>query len=243
MQSVSIIIPTYNEEACLAQVLDSLKQLDPKPFEIILVDGGSNDATLAIASQYRLKILHSLKLGRAAQMHLGARQASGEVLCFLHADTFPPKDLIAVVSDTLAQESVALAGFRSVMKGLSEQQVTTLHNRIKTYYAPFIYNPYRTLFKGLRLLFGDQLLFCRKPDYLTSGGFNAEMMIMEEADLCVKMNRLGRIKQIPQKVYSSDRRVVKWGVLKSNAIFILIASLWALGFSNQRLAKFYGNIR
>lgn len=243
MQKVSIIIPTYNEEACLGELIESLNKLDPKPYEIIIVDGGSTDGTLDIIQSYSLEVIRSLKLGRAAQMHAGAIQATGDILCFLHADTFAPNDLVRIVQSTLADDAVALAGFRSVMTGTCNQNLTTAHNRIKTYYAPFIYSPYRTLFKGLRLLFGDQLIFCRKADYMASGGFNPSMMIMEEADLCIKMNRLGSIKQIGQKVYSSDRRVAKWGVMKANFIFIAIVSLWALGMSDKRLAKFYGNIR
>lgn len=240
---VSIIIPTYNEETCIRSLFDSLENLSPNPYEVIVVDGGSSDKTLSIVEEYGTHLIQSKKQGRAAQMHLGALEAKGDILCFLHADTFAPNDLVSVVQSTLEDERIKLAGFRSIMTGTCHQSVTSWHNRIKTYYAPFIYNPYRTVFKGLRLLFGDQLLFCRKADYMASGGFNPEMMILEEADLCIKMNRFGRIQQIDTKVYSSDRRVAKWGVIKSNAIFIAITALWALGVSDKKLARFYGNIR
>lgn len=243
MDKVSIVIPTYNEESCIALMLDSLKQLNPQPYEVIVVDGGSDDGTKEIVESHNIHFIRSSSRGRATQMHMGALKSSGDIICFLHADTMAPIDLVSTVSDTLSDQSVSLAGFRSIMKGTCNQRITTLHNRVKTYYAPFIYNPYRTLFKGLRLLFGDQLLFCRRSDYVKTGGFDPEMMIMEEADLCIKMNRIGRIKQIGQKVYSSDRRVAKWGVIKSNVIFIAIASLWALGVSNKRLARLYGNVR
>ncbi|OEK07497.1 TIGR04283 family arsenosugar biosynthesis glycosyltransferase [Roseivirga misakiensis] len=242
MSTVSIIIPTYNEASCIEATLEHLKELDPAPFEVIVVDGGSSDHTKSIVEAKQYTVIDSPTLGRAAQMDLGVNKASGEILCFLHADTFPPTDLVKTVSETL-NDGVVLAGFRSIMKGTCNQRVTTFHNRIKTYYAPFIYNPYRATFKGLRLLFGDQLMFCKKADYERSGGFNTDMQIMEEADLCIKMNRIGRIKQIDQKVYSSDRRVAKWGVFKSNIIFISIATLWALGVSNKKLARIYTHIR
>jgi rSAM/selenodomain-associated transferase 2 len=243
MAEVAIIIPTYNEELCIGAVLKSLEKLEPQPAEVIVVDGGSEDSTEEIVSAFPVTFLHSPRQGRAAQMHFGALAASGDIICFLHADTFAETDLVQVVRDTLADKTVALAGFRSIMTGTCHQRVTSFHNRIKTYYAPLIYNPYRTLFKGLRLLFGDQLLFCRRADYLSTGGFDTNMLIMEEADLCLKMNRLGRIQQIGEKVYSSDRRVAKWGVVKSNLIFITIASLWALGVPNKKLARFYTHIR
>ena len=242
MSKVSIIIPTYNEESCIEEVLERVERLNPSPFEVLLVDGGSTDCTREKTEGFNLKFLQSPQLGRAAQMHFGALEASGNTLCFLHADTFPPTNLVEIVSQTLAKEDVVLAGFRSVMRGVRNQRFTTFHNRIKTYYAPFIYNPYRTTFKGLRLLFGDQLIFCKKEDYQRSGGFNCEMQIMEEADLCIKMNRLGRIEQINHKVYSSDRRVAKWGAFKANFIFIMIATLWALGVPNKKLARFYTHI-
>ena len=241
MTKVSIIIPTYNEESCLGDVLQSLQRLNPQPFEVIVVDGGSQDATGELVS-YPTKFVESPLLGRAAQMHLGAIEAKGDILCFLHADTFPPDDLITIVENTLQRDEVVLAGFESIMVGTCNQRATTFHNRIKTYYAPFIYNPYKTLFKGLRLLFGDQLMFCTMEDYVNSGGFDPKIM-MEEADLCLKMNKLGRIKQIKQKVHSSDRRVAKWGVVKANLIFIAITALWALGVPNRKLARFYTNIR
>ncbi len=243
MKTVSVIIPAYNEASCIGELLESLRQLDPQPLEFIVVDGGSKDDTQKIVAASQAMLVQAKQLGRAAQMHAGALKAKGDILCFLHADTFPPKDLVQIVRATLTDETIALAGFRSIMTGACNQRMTTMHNRVKTYYAPFIYNPYRTLFKGLRLLFGDQLLFCRTTDYLKAGGFNPEMMIMEEADLCIKMNRLGAVKQIGQKVYSSDRRVARWGAIKSNLIYISIASLWALGVSNKKLAEFYGNVR
>lgn len=224
-------------------MLDSLNKLDPRPHEVIVVDGGSDDKTTSIVQKHNVQLVKSTKRGRAAQMHYGALEAEGDILCFLHADTFAPENVVQIVQETLKRDTIKLAGFRSVMTGTCYQRMTTWHNRVKTYYAPFIYNPYRTVFKGLRLLFGDQLLFCRKSDYLASGGFNPEMMILEEADLCIKMNRIGRIQQIDSHVYSSDRRVAKWGVLKSNIIFVIITSMWALGVSNKRLARFYGNVR
>src|ERR1700736_2717615 len=80
--SVSIIIPTLNEECCLAQTLESVRQL--RPHEIIVVDGGSSDATPCLAS--KADVFLPGPRGRALQMNLGAARARGETLLFLHAD-------------------------------------------------------------------------------------------------------------------------------------------------------------
>jgi rSAM/selenodomain-associated transferase 2 len=243
MVSVSIIIPTLNEAQVLPTLLSYLSALDPAPIEIIISDGGSTDDTLKIAESYKSKIIRSTRKGRAFQMHHGAMEAKGDIICFLHADTFPNKGFLTTVSSTLNDKTIVLGGFRSIMKGDKTRSIISFHNRIKTYYAPFFYHPINTIFHGLRLLFGDQLMFCRKVDYIKSGGFDPELMIMEEADLCLKMHKLGKIVQLKEKVYSSDRRVSHWGSLKAHLIYISIVIAWGLGFSSNRLAKMYGNIR
>lgn len=86
-------------------------------------------------------------------------------------------------------------------------------------------------------------MFCRKKDFWTAGDFNEQITIMEEADLCLRMNRLGRIKQIRHKVESSDRRLAQWGVFKAYFIWVSICVLWALGVSDRFLKRFYEDIR
>ncbi|MFT6827806.1 MAG: rSAM/selenodomain-associated transferase 2 [Roseivirga sp.] len=241
--SVSILIPTLNEALELPKLLAYLEKLDPLPLEIIISDGGSTDDTIEVARRFRVKIISNSGLGRASQLHNAALSAEGEILCFLHADTYPSLGFIRTVETTLRDSRIVLGGFRSVMKGRKTRHLISFHNRIKTYYAPFFFNPYKTVFKGLRLLFGDQLMFCRKTDYLKSVGFNPELSIMEEADLCLKMYQLGKIVQLNEKVYSSDRRVVFWGSIKAHFIYIIIVIAWGFGVSSTRLARIYKDIR
>lgn len=241
--SVSVIIPTLNEEHTLPGVLGRLMELEPQPDEIILVDGGSEDCTTSIASSFNIKVLESSKSGRSAQLHYGAERASGDYLVFLHADTLVPLDMVACVRHTLSEQQVSLGGFVAVMKGNQVREWFTFLNYIKTYLCPLFYRPISFFNRRLKLLFGDQVMFCRRIDYIKSGGFDTELDVMEEADLCLKMSRLGRVKMVHRFVYSSDRRVAKWGFWKANRIYWYIAFGWAFGVKNEKLALLYTKIR
>lgn len=244
MTEVSIVIPTLNEADYLGRTLRCLTLLDPPATQIIVVDGGSTDDTVALAQRAGATIVYSQQAGRALQMNLGAKEAVGQVLCFLHADTLVPDDLIAVVGSTLTDSTVACGGFISVMVGPSTTHWgTALHNSLKTYYAPLIFRPREFFQNGLRLLFGDQVMFCRRKDFLDCGGFDSSLPIMEEADLCLKLAQRGRIRQVNRIVQSSNRRLAQWGVLKANCIYLCIGFLWGFGISAVTLKRFYEDVR
>lgn len=243
---VSIVIPTLNEGRGLARTLRHLTILEPPVKEIIIVDGGSTDDTVTIARSTPLPtpvaILHSKQARRSTQMNLGAKYASGDILCFVHGDTLVPDDLVRMVAATLEDSKIAGGGFISLMTGQTTRWSTSLHNTLKTYYAPLFFRPF-SFFKGLRVLFGDQAIFCRRQDFLDCGGFDSSLSIMEEADLCIRLSRKGRIKQVNRVVFSSDRRVAKWGAIRANFIYLAIGSLWGVGVSDKTLKEFYEDIR
>lgn len=238
---VSIIIPTLNEEKVLERTLRNLTQLNPPPLEIIVVDGGSQDNTQEIAKQVN-KVLVS-PAGRSIQMNLGAQTAKGKILCFIHADTLVPDDLLLLVEKTLADPTIACGGFISLMTGITTRWSFTLNNYLKTYYAPLLFRPHLFFFKGLRILFGDQAMFCRRQDFIDCGGFDPELPILEDADLCLKLLEYGRIYLVDRVIQTSDRRIVKWGFFKAHAIYFYVGILWGLGVSATYLRKFYQDIR
>ncbi len=243
MSRVSIIIPTLNEASCLRRTLRLLSLLAPPAWEVLVVDGGSEDETIAIARSEGAYLLDSQERGRSVQMNRGAEAATGDLLCFLHADTSVPDDLVAVIEQTLADQTVAAGGFISLMVGSQTTRWgVSLHNYLKTYYAPLIFRPH-LFFKGLRLLFGDQVMFCRRSDFWDCGGFDPALPILEEADLCLKLVHRGRIRQVNRIVQSSDRRVAHWGSLKATAIYLYIGCLWGFGVSATYLKQFYKDIR
>ncbi|NQZ61760.1 MAG: glycosyltransferase [Crocosphaera sp.] len=239
-----MITDQFVRNAGLGLTLWSLNLLKPSPMEIIVVDGGSEDDTINIAENYDITLITSPTKGRAFQMNDGAKLAKGDYLCFVHADTLVPHDLVTIIEKTLHNEDIAGGGFISLMKGSKNTRWgTSLHNYLKTYYAPFLFRPYLFFFKGLRLLFGDQVIFCRRSDFWQCGGFDANLPIMEDADLCLRLVAYGRICLLNRVVESSDRRVAKLGSLKANIIYLWIGILWGLGVSADYLKQFYAEIR
>ncbi|MFA6218749.1 MAG: glycosyltransferase [Erythrobacter sp.] len=239
--SVAILVPALDEEAALPALVAHLARLDPAPADILLVDGGSADRTLAIARAAGWRVLPSER-GRAVQVNRGVAETRGELVCVVHADTLPPLDMVAVIEATLADPKTALASFTPMIRGPGKiRWGTTAHNWIKTWYAPLITRPHLFV-RGVRLLFGDHAMFFRKADFLAVGGCTAGDAVMEEADLCVKFARLGRIRMVPRWAVTSDRRIAAWGPLRANWIYFKIGMLWAFGM-RERMARHYPDIR
>ena len=239
--STSIVVPVLDEETALPALVERLASLDPRPAEIVLVDGGSSDATVELAQAAGWRVIASER-GRARQINLGVAEATGDFVCVLHADTLPPADMVAVIEETLADERIALASFTPLIRGPQKTRwFTTAHNWIKTWYAPLITRPHLFL-RGVRLLFGDHAMFFRREDFQRIGGCTSGDAVMEEADLCVKFARLGRIELVPRWVETSDRRIAAWGPLKANWIYFKVGMLWAFGL-RDRMAKHYPDVR
>ena len=243
--TLSVIIPTLDEAKALPATLERLTRLSPQPLEVMVADAGSRDGTVEIAQAAGVCVLENLPKGRAGQMNAGAAATKGDLLCFLHADTALPLDFVDLASDVLADPNTALAGFISVMKGDAQvRRVTSAHNFINTWYAPLFFRPI-SFVRGCRLLFGDQVMICRRADFDAVGGWDPEQTIMEEADLCLRMVRegRGRVRQVPRKVWSSDRRVAEWGFWRANLTYLHVGLRWGFGAKASQLERHYEDVR
>lgn len=238
---VSVVIPMLDEEKALPTLAVALARLDPVPHEILCVDGGSSDGSVALAESYGWRVVASPR-GRGVQINTGVEAATGDAVLVLHADTFPPADAMTVISETLADARVALASFTPVIRGPEKTRWgTTAHNWAKTWYAPLLFRPHLFV-QGVRLLFGDHGMFFRRADFLRAGGCDPRAKVMEEADLCIAMARLGRVRLVPRMIETSDRRIAEWGALKANWIYLKVGFLWATGV-RERLERHYPDVR
>lgn len=242
MISVTILIPALNEEKALPHTIACLAAMNPAPDEILMVDGGSVDDTVKLAIEAGFRTLTSPRRGRGAQINFGVMNALSEVICVLHADTILPPDAITVIRETMADRRAALASFTPRLAGpTGTRWGSTFHNWIKTWYAPLLTRPHLFI-RGVRLLFGDHAMFFRRMHYIEVGGCDERLVVLEEADLCIKLARFGRTRMVPRWAWTSDRRITVWGRWRANWIFFKVGIMWAFG-ARERLADHYPDIR
>lgn len=242
MSKVTILIPTLNEEHALPQTVACILALDPPADEVLLIDGGSEDGTKQLAAEGGLKVLLSPKRGRGAQVNFGVSQATGDIICVLHADSILPLDAVEEIRKAMADPKLTLASFTPRIAGPGGTRWgSTAHNWLKTWYIPLLMRPWLFL-RGVRLLFGDHAMFFRRDQFLAIGGCDEDVVVMEEADLCIKLARFGRTRMIPRWVWTSDRRIAAWGRWRANWIYVKVGMMWAMG-ARKRLADHYPDIR
>ena len=220
--TVSVIIPTWNEERWIAGTVASA--LAAGASEVLVADGGSSDRTAALATEAGARVL-SCAAHRARQMNEAAKAATGDALIFLHADTHLPEGAASLVAGTLADGEVVFGGFRIAFL----EPV----RRLRT--AASMIN-FRT--RTTRCPWGDQAQFIRRDTFLRVGGFR-EIALMEDYDLALRMKREGKTIVLPQSVATSGRRFLSKGVLRTAAINWSIIIRFRLGADPDELARAY----
>ncbi len=224
--AISIIIPTLNEEDVLGKTLSCLQQR--KNCEVIVVDGGSSDTTLALAREAGCKAITSDK-GRARQMNHGASEATGKVLLFLHADTLLPDDFPMLILGAINRPNVAAGAFSLAIDSPSKSLAAIA--RLANLRSRFLHLPY-----------GDQALFTHRQMFYAIGGF-PEMEIMEDFVFMRKMKRKGKIFILPERATTSPRRWRNMGIVRTTLINQLIVCGYGLGIPPAILSKWYRGMR
>lgn len=219
-ESISIIIPTLNEETHLPFLLEHLKR--GCPHEIIIADGGSRDRTLEIAEIAGARIVHAAK-GRAAQMNLGAATATGEFLLFLHADTLPPSDYPAVIRTILQTPGTSAGAFRFALSG--ELPTASLIERCVNLRCRLFQTPY-----------GDQGLFLRRRIFRQVGRF-PDWPVLEDLHLVRMLRRLGRVRTADEAARTSPRRWQQGGTVLTFLRHQLMLAAYHLGVPARHIAK------
>ena len=239
---IAVIVPMLDEAPQLPRLVKCLAALDPQPSEILVVDGGSHDRSIAVARAGGLRVITAPR-GRAAQCNAGVAATSAPIILILHADTWLPDDAMTVVGTTFADRRINLGGFTAILSGPTKVRwFTSFHNWIKTWYAPLLFRPHLFL-RGGRLLFGDHAMFFRRDDFEKIGGFDTGMMVMEEADLCVRMVAHGRTRLVNRIVITSDRRIAHWGEWHANWVYLKVGIRWGLGIKPKSLGTLYPDVR
>jgi rSAM/selenodomain-associated transferase 2 len=218
---LSVVVPTLNEEEGIAATLGDAATAG---VEIVVVDGGSEDGTVAAARGHADRILETAR-GRAAQMNAGVAACPADVLLFLHADTALPDD-----ADRLVQRATrgAFAWGRFDVRIDSERTALRVVGAMMNL---------RSRCTGIAT--GDQALFVRHELFRRVGGF-PDLPLMEDIALCRLLKRHGRPACLDARVTTSARRWERHGVWRTIVLMWRLRAAYFFGADPRELALRYG---
>lgn len=220
---LSVIIPTLNEAAIIGSALESLRTLRGIELEIIVVDGGSTDRSAEIALHFADKVLIKPS-GRAIQMNLGAKHATGNYLLFLHADTRVPLETLKILRQSF-QRQCTWGRFDIRLTGQNPLF------RVVEYCVNF-----RSRLTGIAT--GDQCIFVRRELFCRMGGYT-EIPIMEDIALSKKLKCFAAPVCLRQKITTSSRRWEQRGIFRTILLMWSLRLLYFLGTDPKTLARWY----
>lgn len=221
---ISVIIPTLNEAAIIGDQIRSIQSKvgDPE-MEIIVADAHSDDDTARVAADAGAKVVLVEKCCRARQMNAGAELATGDILYFVHADLTIPDSFVDDILDAVKegrQYGCYQVKFDRVNKGLD------FNSRLSGLQGIF--------FRG-----GDQTLYITKKFFQKIGGFDNEVVIMEDYEILLRARKFQRINILPGKVIISGRKMEQNNYFKTNLTNVLVFCLFFLGASQKTLVNIY----
>ena len=225
--ALTIIMPVLNEAAGMAAALSSLTRFVNNGAQVLVVDGGSTDATVAIALGSQppaITVVHA-GAGRALQMNAGAAHANGEVLLFLHADTMLPSHADALVQRALAGGVHVWGRFDVRIVGRSAwlPVIAAMMN-------------WRSRLTGIAT--GDQAIFMTRAAFTAMKGFTAQPL-MEDVDMSRRLLKLSKPACLPMKVLTSGRRWDTRGVWRTIVLMWRLRFAYWRGTPPEKLAQLY----
>ena len=222
---ISIIVPVKNEAPNIRPFLRHLRCRAPAA-ELIVIDGGSHDATQELASDL-CDVLISSAAGRGIQMNAGVQASSGDVLWFLHADCEAPPD--AVTSILTALDTGSVGGcFRVLLP--DPRPIFRIHDS----WAHWIG-------KALRVRCGDHGIFCTRKSFHAIGGYN-NVLLMEDVDLVRGLHTQGAFAWLSQRLILSTRRHDQVGPYWYTFVCASIVALYCMRLPNDLLAQLYSSM-
>lgn len=219
---ISIIIPVLNEATSIVAALQALQPLRTE-CQIIVVDGGSQDDTVALATQWVDCVLKSAK-GRAVQMNQGATKAQAAILVFLHCDTHLPKEAVPHIQRALAKDyqwgrcDVAFDSPKCIF-----QIIATMMN-------------IRSRVTGIAT--GDQAMFMTRAVYEAVDGF-PELALMEDIAMSARLKKMSRPYCLKINVITSARRWLTQGIMRTILLMWWLRLRFFLGAHPDQLAALY----
>jgi len=222
--SISIVVPMLNEVHALTDLLPDLQSLRRNGCEVLLVDGGSEDASVVMAERAGFTVLKSPR-GRARQMNAGARAARGKLLLFLHADTRPPADAHALIREALSDRSRVWGFFKVRIEGRPRML------RVVSFFTNL-----RSRLTGIAT--GDQAHFMERSAFERVGGF-PDQPLMEDVELSRRLKRVTPPVCVDASVTTSGRRWESRGVWRTIFLMWRLRLAYWLGAHPENLAKAY----
>lgn len=222
---LSIIIPVLNEGDGIVAALDALAELRQDSAELIVVDGGSHDATVQRAQAHADHVI-SAPRGRASQMNAGAAKASGDVLLFLHADTRLPREAVPLICGGLASSSRNWGRF--------DVRIAGQHRALRLVASMM---NWRSRLTGIAT--GDQAMFVRRTAFYAAGAFPA-IPLMEDIALSKRLKHAGRPLCLRERVVTSGRRWEAHGVVRTILLMWRLRLAYFFGVDPAALARQYG---
>lgn len=201
-----------------------MRSLALQDAELVVADAGESPETAAAYAALGARIL-TAPGRRGARLHRAVGGTRGDLLFFLHADSRPPDNALALIRNAIGGGaaagafSLAYAGGGPALAAIASW--ANLRSRL------------------LALPFGDQGLFCRRDAYEKAGGFR-DLSVCDDLDLALRLSRAARLTLLPQKTVTSPRRYLENGVLRQGLRNLRVQLGYFAGVSSERLERWYG---